>query len=205
MYKVIVITYQATKEQLARAAKWVGLATEGGKYYNLPSFKVQDVITEDSIVIAFGQVASNNVKRLLNEKPIANIKLYELPHLSELIRKEQNTKWRAEAIQQLKTVKTELDSNLFRPTGLTIKEQHLPNLNHRQLLLLQKITEEAGQESCFQVTKGGKLIEISNEPLADSKATVHLTFRELYTIRIAMDVLGVHEVTLVSNRKNDTS
>lgn len=196
MYQLITFTSKATKPELQTAKKWMDITEASGHIYNIPNHRVEDHIQDNSIIVTFGKLARIAVHQRLEDKKYNNVKHVALPHLKYLKKMKENKEKRQQAQQELLAIKELLEANLFQPSGFVVKEDDLPDLDTRHLLLLQKITEEAGQNSCFQVTKGGKLIEISIEEVEDSKADTHLTFHELYTIRAAMDVLGVTEVTL---------
>lgn len=201
MSSIIAFTSRATQQQLDNASKWLDLLECKYHLYNIPHHRPENLVKENTIVVTFGKVSSKSVQQVVDEKQLRNVKHLSLPPLKDLTRSEQNRATRQESLDQIRKLKDYVKSDLFRPANVVVTEQDLPELDAKQLLLLKKITDDQEKTSCFQTTRGGKLIEISNEHLEESKADIHLTFSEIFTIRSLMDVLGVTEVELVPSSK----
>ena len=197
--KVFAFAYKMTEEQEAVANACLALlGIKDLHAMNIPNYRVEDFIENDAVVVTFGRSASNYVISYLTENPrITNVKHVALPTFSQLEKKEENKSFRESTFQKLKELREFIEQDRFQPVVKTISEGDLPNLDRKHLILLKDITEEAGKTSCFQVNKNGKLIEISLEPIEDSKADIHLTFSEVYTIRVLMDTLQVKAVDFV--------
>jgi hypothetical protein len=197
--KIFAFAYQIKKEQEVIANACLSLLGIKDLYVmNIPNYKVEDFIEDNVIVITFGRNAGNFTASYLTENSrITNVKHIILPAFSQLEKKEENKTCRENTFQKLKELKEFIEQDRFQPVVKVIAEGDLPNLDRKHLLLLKEITEEAGETSCFQVNKNGKLIEISLKPIENSKADIHLTFSEIYTIRALMDTLQVKAVNFV--------
>ena len=200
--KVIGFTYKVSGELVNTVRDCLHVVADKFDIFDLPSYKIDDHLEEDAAVVTFGKFAEKLVSQCIEEKKLINVRVLNLPSPRDLLHIEpNNSERRLRAWHRLQELKEEIKEETFRPTGLKITERDLPDLDAKHILLLQKVTDENNRKTCIQVTKGGKLIEISNGPLEDSKADIHLTFHELYTIRLIMDVLEVSGVTLVESSK----
>lgn len=205
MYNVVAFTQKAGKIDLDKMSEWLSVLRYTYHIYNIPNHRVEDHIKNNTMVITFGKYAEKAIQQYLEEKNFINVKHINLPHVKFLSAKKENTEKRIQTYTTLQELSKLLSSDRFQPTGIIVTESDLPELDRRHLLLLQKITEETGRNSCIQTTKDGKLIEISENKVEDSKADIHLTFAEIYTIRQTMDILGVKEVRLINNKKSNNS
>jgi hypothetical protein len=205
VYNLKVFTFKATQPDMEVVYACINFLETPASFFNIPTHRIEDHITNNSIVIIFGNTLQKNIESFIEEKRLENIKVFLLPKPSQLTREEKNSFARIEAFQKLQQIKELVKTDLFHPDSIKITEADLPDLDARHLLYLEKLTEEAGRITCFQTSRQGKLIEISKEPQNESQADIHLTFQEIYTIRLIMDVLNVKEVHLVPNSKKDTS
>ena len=196
--KVIVFVYKPTPEQESIVQACLSFLGVEFQVYNISNYKPEDLIESNSVIVTFGRQADLAVKVFLSEqKKVTGVKHESLPSLGQLEKKEQNKVFREKTLEKLDSLKKYIEEDKFQPVIRKITEEDLPDLDKKHLLLLKKITEEAGRDSVFQTTKGGKLIEISSEPLEKSSADIHLSFSEIYTIRLLMDTLQVKAVDLV--------
>lgn len=205
MRRVLAFMHNANQKQTELAKRVCKILGEiEVEIYNIPQHRVEDHIKNNSIVLAFGIFASTAAEQYITEKQLTNVRLLKLPHLKYLKSKTENIDYRASTFKKLQELKSTLEQDTFMPMPeeIVIKEEDLPALSARQIVLLEKMTEERNQETCLQTSKDGKLIEISCYPREGSKADIQITFQELYTIRAAMDILKVSEVTLVRNKKD---
>lgn len=204
MYKAVAFTHKASQEQLEIVCTCLKfLEAQEGKLFNIPTHRVEDHVKSHCIVITFGDQASKEVELIVSSKKNKNCKHFSLPHPDQLIKSEENTEYRKKAFDVLTEVKELLHTDIFIPENIKVEEADIPELNARQILLLSRMTEDIDRDNCFQVNKGGKLIEISKTPVEESKADIQITFEELYTIRSIMDVLQVTEVEIVPNSTQD--
>ena len=204
MSKVVAFTYKVTDvEQLQLANKCLKVLGAEYRLLNIPNHRVEDHLAQGSTVITFGKLAGITVKQYITEKKLLGIQHIELPTLKNLFPIAANKEARHEAMQKLKHAHDLLQLDIYQPHVVLVSENDIPDLDARQIVLLQKMTEEAGKTSCFQTTKNGKLIEISNKPLPSSKADIHLTFQELYTLRAMMDILGVSSAELITTQETN--
>lgn len=171
---------------------------------NIPQHRPDDHVKEHAIIVSFGKLAATLVDQSIQEKRLAHVHHTRLAHPEFLFPLHKNQAQRLFASAELEKVKEIVTEQRFYPDAVIVSEKDLPELSAIQLLLLKKMTDEEGKKSCFQTTKGGKIIEISNEPLENSNADVHLTFNEVFTVRSIMDVLGVSQVDLVSITENNS-
>lgn len=206
MYRVVAFIHNANKEELEIASKWLGiLEADGGRLYNIPNHRVEDIITDHMIIITFGGIAKITATQCIEETKPINTRIINLPKVSELTKEESNREKRQETYDKLQSLKDLLKEDIFLPIVNKVNDLDLPDLQAQQILMLKKIIEEEERDNCFQVTKEGQLIEISQDKLENSKADIHITFSELYTIRSIMDVLGVTEVDIIQHNKKDST
>jgi hypothetical protein len=198
MSKVTAFTYRAKAEDLERAEQCLAVLEAESAIFNIPTHRVEDHISQNSVILTFGRLARIEVQQYIDDKKLPGVRLVDLPHTKQLSPESVNRESRLSTYKKLRELRDLLKAQLYYPTSVVVKSADLPELDTKQLLLLSKMTEDAGETSCFQATKGGKLIEISNAPIEDSKADIHLTFQEVYTIRAVMDILKVTEVQLVT-------
>lgn len=204
MYKVIAFIHNASRDELQKASEWLSvLETKDGKLYNIPNHRIEDTITDHTIIITFGRITELAAAQCIEETKPTNVKLVALPKITELTKERENKERRQDAYSKLLEIKQLLEEDIFFPASIKINDSDLPHLEAQQVLMLEKITEDEQRDSCFQTNKRGKLIEISKEKKENSKADIHITFSELYTIRSIMDVLGVIEVDIVKHNKKD--
>jgi hypothetical protein len=199
MTNIIAFTHRAGKIDQERAKQWLSLISKtsnSGEVYNIPQHRPEDIIGNQRVVVSFGRVVSTIIDQLLDEKGFS-IYHVRLPSLKQLTPLQQNKEPRQQAKEQLAQASEVLQETLLEPEVLLVTEQDLPDLNARQILLLQKLMEDNGQTHCFQTTKNGKLIEIRTAHNEGSKADIQVTFEELYTARLVLDVLGTTEVSIV--------
>lgn len=202
MKEIIVIARAKDEEEITLAKEVVKLIKEHPQeqinFYNIPQYKIEDIVKDDLVVVTFGTQIAIAVESWVAEKKL-QLKLVKLPALRQLKKSEDNKDTRLAALKTLGDLNVWLKLDVFQPKFVVVTEDQLPALNARQILMLEQMTEEHGKISCLQVTKGGRVIEISRGSIPNPKPGAHITFHELYTIRIAMDVLDVTEVTLVIN------
>lgn len=202
--RIVVFTYKATKEIEERISKWLDLLEYPYKLYNIPQTRPEKIIEKGDVIIAFGAVPSSLVDQHLKERGKYGEIVVELPKPDSLKKKKENAEDRQRCLESLEQLKKTLKEDRFQPTEITIKEEDLPALEKQHISMLKELTEGQGKESCFQTTKDGQLIEISNSLTKGSEADIHLTFAELYTVRQVMDILKVDEVQIVRNTKNNS-
>jgi len=195
-------THSATaehKELLDRLSKLV----EGSKitHYNIPQHRVEDHIVSGSVALTFGTFATAAATQYVEDKQVSNVMVIELPHFKYLTPLQGNKDKRQFAYDALVELNNFLKQEAFLPAEIHVTKEDLPDLDRYHLAMLSKMTEQNNKDTCFQISKNGKLIEIGFKP-KPSKADVFLTFEEVYTIRSLMDVMGVKEVDLVRDNKN---
>ena len=195
--KVLTFVYKITKEEEEVVRNCLTfLGVPDSSILVIPSYRPEGLVESNSVVLTYGKFAELAVDQYLREGKAVNVRHEKFPHPKQLTKIEVNKDARAACTVQLKTLKEFLDQERYQPIVREIREEDLPDLTRQQLLLLKKMTEEAGEKTCFQVNKNGKLIEIGLDKIEGSKAEIHLTFAEIYTIRTIMDTLKVTEVSL---------
>jgi hypothetical protein len=195
--KVVAFVYKITKEEedvVHGCLTFLGIPD--GNILVIPSYRPAGSVESNSVVLTFGKFAELAVDQYLREGKVVNVRHEKFPHPKQLTKIETNKEARAACTAQLKLLKEFLDQKRYQPVVREVKEGDLPDLSRQQILLLKKMTEEAGETSAFQVTRNGKLIEISVDKIENSKADIHLTFAEIFTVRTIMDTLKVTEVNL---------
>jgi hypothetical protein len=204
--QVIAFTHNVTDpSELITIESWLATLCADVKLFNIPNHKMEDHVKSGMAVVTLGRIASITLQQVVNEKKIQNVRHVSLPQIKSLAPKPENKEARAEAMNKLKELKAFIELDIYQPQVVLVSESDIPDLDAKHLLMLQKMTEAAGKNSCFQCTKNGRLIEISTTHLENSKADVHLTFHEVYTIKTLMDVLKVTEVELVSYTQPNSS
>lgn len=165
-------------------------------HIDMPHRRPADQLQAGDTIVSFGKLPATMAEQAIKDKGFRHCQHIKLAHPRELVATQQNKTHREEAFNALNQLKISLETKRFQPTGLLVTEEDLPELEAKQLLLLEKLTDKAGESSCFQTTKGGKLIEIGINPKQDSNADIFLTFEEIYTIRAIMDILQVESIDL---------
>jgi len=199
MKKVIAFTNAAKQEETKRVNKWLEILEQEYSILNIPQFRVEDHVKPGVTVITFGAFLERAVTQYIESKEVSGVRVIKLPNLQRLEMKDGNVQSREKAMAQLFDLKELLKEEIFQPLEIIITDKDLPDLDRRHLAMLQKLTEETGKTSCFQVSKNGKVIEIGEKN--NDKADIHVSFEEIYTIRQTMDVLGVNEVRLVKHNE----
>jgi hypothetical protein len=198
MSKVLVFLYKASNEDIEIAKKWVDSLEIAYSLLPIPQFRIEDHIVEKVKVITFG-MAGRLAKQYVEEKNFCSVRIIELPAPKDLIKNTQNLKNRKAALDKLKQLKEELSLERFMPEKVEIKEGDLPDLDRLHLLMMQKVIENMGENTYFQTSKNGQLIEIASKPIQE--ADIHISFEELYTVRQILDVLGVEKVSLIKEKE----
>lgn len=198
MYNLVAFTYKADLGSQEIVDKCLAFLEKSYKLYNIPNHRVEDLLKENTVVVTFGKFSELAVQHFVSEKKLLNIRHEKLPHPKQLIKSETNQDYRTSAFEVLKKIKDFLEHDIYIPEIKKIREEDLPDLDKRQIQMLKKIVEEDKKDSCYQMTKNGKLLEVGAVRRPDSKAEAFLTFEELFTLRLLMDVFKT-EVELVSS------
>lgn len=198
MNAILAFTYKTTSEDKEIVEKCLSILGKDYKLFDIPSHRVEDQLSSNATVLSFGKLAEMQVQSCISDKKLTNVKHEKLPHPKYLVKVQENKEYREETLAKLSALKEKLDSDVYMPQVKTYEEGDLPDLDHRQILLLQKMTEESGKGCCVQTTKNGKLITIGAAPQSGKTTDIQMSFQELYTLRLAMDILGVTEVNIVT-------
>lgn len=196
MKKVVGFTYKAQKEDFERAKKCLDLLNVEYDIFNIPQFRVEKNIQDNQVVFTFGAAAKLAAETYIKETKV-NAKLVSLPHLKSLRPTEQNKEHRDLTSTILKAEGDFLASNVSDVCQSDLTIDDLPDLTHQHILLLKKMVEDRGDDTCLQVAKNGKKILIGQKPCKDIEHDIFISFEELYTVRQAMDILGVEAVHVV--------
>lgn len=205
MQKIVAFIHKSTQRDRTLAETVLSLLEAPSDLLNIPQYRVEDHVKENVVIITFGKICEVSVKQHIEERKLKNVKLVPLPAVQRLQAIKGNETTREQTLQDIKDLKEFLEEDKFQPEEIIWDDGSLPNLDCKHLIMLEKMTEAAGKTSCFQTTKDGRLIEISQQKLQKSQADIHLTFHEVYTMRTIMDTLGVDEVTVVNHNKNSDS
>lgn len=198
MTPVVAFTYKASKEDAERANKCMDMLGVPYNVYDIPSYRVEGHLHDGQVVFSFGKTIGLMVDEYIKSKGL-NVRSIQLPHLKQLRPLKDNVATR-EQVKLLLEAETELlHSAAEAPMPAEISLEDLPDLSHMHILLLKKMIDEKGQKTCLQVSRNGKKVLIGNEPDKQIEHDLFITFEELYTIRQAMDVLGVEKVNVVRN------
>lgn len=204
--KTIAFTHRIVEDTAIEAAtKWLSLLQQECTIYNIPNYRVEDLVKSNTAVVTFGKIAGLAVQQYIAEKKLTNVHHLQLPAIRSLEPREENRVARAAAHKQLEEMRRVIEEERYFPLDVIVKKEDLPDLDRRQIALLEKLTTNNGKSSCFQTSINGRLVEISTEKKAESKADIHLTFQELLAIHLALDVLGTKEVTIVSTPQETSS
>lgn len=201
MKKAVGFTYKAKKEDLDRATKCMDML--GVKYdlYNIPQFRAEGHIHNGQTVFVFGSTAQLAAETYVKDKKI-DARIVILPHLKDLRPLGTNKETRDKTRLILEAESDVLTSQVTEVEESEVCIDDLPDLTHHHLLMLKKMVEERGDDTCLQVSRNGKKILIGARPVEAIEYDMFISFEELYTIRQAMDVLGVERVNVVSNFKS---
>jgi len=197
MEPVVAFTYKASSDDTALAQRILDFLGAPAKLFNIPQYTLKGNIRDGQCVITFGTATKLSVTQYLEESRISANHI-PLPALRSLYNTPDNQDARAQVASILDELRPNLKASVFHPETIKIVEGDLPDLDARQILMLERITERAGKHTCIQTSKNGKVIQIGREPLKDIDADFYVTFEELYTMKLVMDVLGVKEVKLVN-------
>ena len=199
MLKLICFTHKASPEHTEIVKKWIGATgIDGVQLYNIPNHKPEDLIRDNTVVVTFGKFAELAVAYCFTEKQRKNARHIFLPHPRQLIPQIANKEYRAQAQAVIEELKVLMAEEIFQPELIVITEKDLPDIKRNELIMLKKLIEETGKNSCLITSKNGKLIQLGNGP-AKGKPDILLSFEELYGIRLIMDVLGVSEVEIAKH------
>lgn len=199
VYALLAFTYKADAGNQEIVKKCLSFLEQEVKIYNIPNHRVEDVLKDNSVVITFGKFAELAVQHFIFEKKLGNVRHEKMPAPKQLVKSELNKDFRVAALETLKKIKEFMAQDILKPEVKVFEEGDLPDLDHKQLLLLQKIVEESKKGFCYQTTKNGKLIEIGVTHQPNSKADIQISFEELFILRLIMDVLGTEKVELVTS------
>ena len=157
-------------------------------------------INNTDILFLYGRKAQNYFKNSECRYKV------EFPDISVLVGS-TNNKAKQEAYKQL----LELKEKLSRPEEIPPTEnkkltaEPLPDISPEQILILQEEIIENKKEYWQGKNKQGNTIRLTVKP-ETSEADINMTFAELYTLKIAMEVLQLKEIEIVpcisSNKQN---
>lgn len=197
MNRVILVAFKATPDELKIADMCIKFLGEDASILNIPTHRTEDHLKPHTVVVAFGNLIHRQVVEYIDKHKLEDVRVYSLPLLKQLTRQPGNEGTRQTAFTTLQEVKDFLAVNMFHPDIKTIKKVDLPDLTPKQILQLEALMEQNNRLLCYQTTKSGKLISIGREQHVETKADIHMTFAEVYTIRAVMDVLDVGEVKII--------
>jgi hypothetical protein len=195
---IFAFTYKATEEHKEIVEKCLSILEKEYKLLDIPSHRVEDHLKGNMMAISFGKLAEMQVQSCIADRKLIGVKHEKLPHPKQLVKIAENKDTREVTLNTLTKLKEELALEIYQPEVKKYEEGDLPDLEHRQLLLLQKLVEESSKGYCIQTTKNGKLIAIGATPQSGKAADIQMSFQELFLLRLAMDILGVTEVDIVT-------
>lgn len=165
---------------------------------NFQTHRIERFTEARTTVLTFGPLP----KRLEGK-----VKYIELPTFIELKKIEENLATRTSAINTLTQLKKDIEDLTQKEVVETkkIDAEDLPDLEAKHLILLKESIDKLGKTSFLLKSKNGKLVEInSTGQLDNQQVDFALSFEELYMVRLAIDVLGTKEVSIVSiNSENN--
>jgi len=139
---------------------------------------------ENNIYLIFGEKTSRRVGAISNS--------FVLPEIKKLHPSGGDNILRKQAFEVLLTVK---DYKL-EITEETYNNNSLPELTSQEIIELSNKLKELGHLEWICTSKGGDKFVISRE----KNENTSLTFTELFSIKMAMELLNLKEITIV--RKN---
>ena len=208
MIKPIAFIFNPSIEEEKLARKWLSLTELDIDLFALPSYDPKYLIKPYNYIITFGSIAKTTIENFLNTSKINNTKLFALPNLKLLSKKDENLENRQLAINILNELAEDIrNEELLALPDVNITEEDLPDLQSKQLILLSKIMEESQKNSCIYLSKSGKMVEVTINPyqLPNPNADFSITVAELYTVKAVMEVLDVKKATLVYEVNNTTN
>ncbi len=149
-----------------------------------------------SVVITFGQEAF--------EAMYAGCVPYlfvGLPAPSRLLDTQENEEARQYTFEKLTEVRKKLDAPKPSVQNNSLTEESLPPIAANDVAQLAKINPNGWVGK----TKNGRTIRLSARPTEEGSEDIKLTFSELYALKVATELLGVKEFTLVPSNQADTS
>lgn len=147
---------------------------------------------EYDVVLTFGEEA---FKACVND-----LTIYPLPEPSRLTDKEENQDAREYTWEKLNQAKAVLDLRKPGVQNNSLTEESLPPIAANDVAQLAKINPNGWVGK----TKNGRTIRLSARPTEEGSEDIKLTFSELYALKVATELLGVKEFTLVPSHKADT-
>jgi hypothetical protein len=193
---LVALTYNLSQDQLNGLIKnCMGVLETDYKTINIPQERLEKRLEPDATVVSFGGFATTYAQQCIEEEGLDRVRLVTLPAPSKLVNKKENASLRQETLSILSSLKKELERKRVEISRKTILSTDLPDFEAQHLLVLKKLME--GRKSCYQTTVGGKLIVIGEE---DKRvpADICLSFEELYTVKLIMELLGVKEVSIIA-------
>jgi predicted kinase len=195
--KTIILTHQASEaaqELIRKAMETCAPSLTEAPIHNIPQARAEKVIKAGTTVVAFGKWAERAARQHIEEKSLQDVRVVALAAPHKLEARPSNQEDRERTATELRSLEELARSDSFQPQVRTVNTEDLPDLDARQIAMLQKMTEEEGKISCLQVAKNGKLVSIGAH---QEGADANVTWEELLFVRMAMDTLGTQEVTLV--------
>jgi len=157
--------------------------------YDLKSYSLSG--EQDAIIFTFGKKAAMYV--------IEAAQHIELPDLIYLDPSHGDEKIRKDVYDKLLNLRKRLDSSGRLQQITKIDEESLPNLTADDVKQLELKLREKGIHYWRAVTRGGKVVIVSNDISLGVEADVQISFPELYSMKILMETLQVKELEIVHN------
>lgn len=132
-----------------------------------------------------------------------------LPAIGNLTNGKNNEEERVQAFKQIQDLNTDIQSGELEekePTlDLVIKDQDLPPLSLEQVKHIQEQLVEIGKnEWTFQLADKRKVVAFIKEPEEKVATKIYVPIGELMLVYLAMKTLNIKEVSLESNRTDDS-
>ena len=198
--KLIAYLPNAEIKDATTAQQWFSHFNLKVQLADLNTNRLSTFTAQGATILVFGSLPKQFEGRV--ERPIL------LPDIKELEPKPENAKHRALMIKALTQLSEEIEELVEKEIIDTkkIRAEDLPDAEAKHLLLLKETIDNLEKKSFFLKAQNGRLVEINStgQP-TNQQVDLAMSFEELYTIRLAMDVLGKREVSIVStgNKSSD--
>ena len=150
--------------------------------------------TKGSVVFLFGKKAS------ILAKDIAAKKILYLPETKDLHHDGGSYHKRKEVFDLLTEFKETVLIEPIKEEVLTLKDP-IPEITISDLKILEETLKEKNITKWMTTSVTGKTIQITSTP-QEGKTDINITFSELYSLKIAMDVLDIKEFSIIHSNKN---
>jgi hypothetical protein len=187
--KILALVENCTKEDYEIVIKVVS-SIFGSEPLIIDGDRRQDWPWDPDLILTFGQEAYENAIGMARH-------FIPLPGPSRLVNKEGNEDAREFTWNKLNEAKKLLDVKLGSGQDNSLsKESEPPD----SVIKLDKVSSHTWSAR----TRDGKTIRLSKRPEEGSE-DIRLTYDELYALKVAKDLLGVEEFTLVPSTKANPS